>query len=488
MLAALLGGRAGAAEPPQTAVDAVINDALKAWRVPGAALVVVKKDSTILLKGYGTKRYSKQEPVTADTIFPLASCTKAFTTTLAGMLVDDGIIGWDDLVQKHLPAFRLSDPNADALVSLRDLFTHRTGVKGHDLLWYHAPWNIDETVARAGKLPQDYPFRSGFEYNTIMYMAAGRALAAAADEPWEKMVRERITQPLGMKSVHFTSTTIPKNADRAMGHIRKPSGAIEEMPPYELTEPNPAGSMFVTARDLAAWLKFLLAGGSVHGRGLISEASLKETRMPQNIIRLEGLARRMNLDTHSLAYGLGWIVSDHRGKLIVAHGGVMDGFRIQITFLPEEGLGFALLNNLHETRMNQAITNALIDLYCKLPPRDWNAFFRKIVESEEAEKKAEIEARNAARQRDTRPTLDFDGYAGEYMNAAYGTATIANGVKGLVLTWSSFRCSLEHWENDMFRISDGYFTDKLVKFAAIPGKPAGALHFVDQDFVRKREE
>ena len=95
------------------------------------------------------------------------------------MLADDGALGWDDRVSTHAPAFRLSDPNADALVSVRDLLCHRTGLGPHDLLWYRAPWGVDHTLKQVPLLPLDYPFRGGYRYSSIPYMAAGKVAEAA---------------------------------------------------------------------------------------------------------------------------------------------------------------------------------------------------------------------------------------------------------------------------------------------------------------------
>jgi hypothetical protein len=250
------------------------------------------------------------------------------------------------------------------------------------------------------------------------------------------------------------------------------------MATYEMPEPNPSGSIHLSARDLAAWVKFHLAGGVVNGKRLVSEKNLGETKRPQTIIRLDGIARAMNPDTHQLSYGMGWVVSDHRGKLVHAHGGMIDGFRTQITLLPEEKLGIALVNNLHETRMNQAVTNTLIDLYCGLPPRDWNAFFLKIVADADAAKRAALDARNKARNPNTKPSLTPDGYAGEFENAAYGKAKVIAKDGKLTLEWSSFRCPLEHYQDDIFRVTEGYFEDKLVEFGGAPGRGVIALRFI----------
>src|SRR4029078_6493007 len=134
------------------------------------AVVVVRGDDTLLLKGFGVRELGGSQKITPETIFPLASCSKALPTTLLAMLVDDGAMNWDDPVRKHFPGFKLADPNADALLTVRDLLCHRSGIGSHELLWYRAPWGIDETLKRAQALPLSYPFRSGFEYSSIPFL------------------------------------------------------------------------------------------------------------------------------------------------------------------------------------------------------------------------------------------------------------------------------------------------------------------------------
>src|SRR5262249_25568690 len=161
--------------PRSDPIDKLIADALATWEVPGAAVVIVTRDRVVSLNGYGRRELGREHPVTADTIFPLASCTKAFTTALLAMLADDGKLGWDDLVRKHWPDFHLADPLADAEVTLRDLLTHRTGIASHDFLWYRSPLPPEELVRRVGKLPFERSFRSAFQYQSVMYTAAGLA-------------------------------------------------------------------------------------------------------------------------------------------------------------------------------------------------------------------------------------------------------------------------------------------------------------------------
>src|SRR5262249_17003660 len=142
-----------AAADPAADIDAVVRDALKAWRVPAVAVAVVRKDPIVCLKGHGLREIGTDRPVTPDTVFPLASCTKGFTTTLLAMLVDDGRLRWDDPVRKHLDWFQLADALADRDVTLRDLVTHRTGLRGHETTGIRSPWRPMGPIARAAFRP-----------------------------------------------------------------------------------------------------------------------------------------------------------------------------------------------------------------------------------------------------------------------------------------------------------------------------------------------
>ena len=239
---ALIVGAVIALRPAATAkrsdesiIDSIMQDALRAWHVPGAALAVVRDDRVIYLKGFGARELGKPEPVTPDTVFPLASCTKAFTTAAMAMLVDEGKMHWDDPVRNHVPYFHLSDPTADAAVTLRDLVSHRTGVGANDLLWYRAPWGREETIRRVGKVPLKFPFRSTFQYQTTMFTTAGQAVELTSGLKWAEFVRRRIVEPLGMTHVSFTTTAALQSPDHASPHRRDAQGKVQIIPWYDRT-------------------------------------------------------------------------------------------------------------------------------------------------------------------------------------------------------------------------------------------------------------
>ncbi len=467
----VLSVRAFAADPlvdPNT-VDRIVTEALRVWQVPGVAVVVVRGGDTAHLKGYGTKRQGADDPVTPDTLFPLASCTKAFTSTLYAMLADDGKLKWDDPVRQHLPTFHLSDPHADGLVTLRDLLAHRTGVPGHDLIWYRVGWTLDEVVARAAKLPLANQFRE-YSYSSVMYTALGKA-AERGREPWADQVRKRICGPLGMQSAAFTTAEAANARDRPTGHRRTSEDKVEPMPEYRIDAPNAAGSLYLTPRDLAAWLKFQLADGEVNGKRLVSAKNLTETKTAQTVMRKDETVGPVYPDSLQVSYGMGWVVYDHRGKLVVAHGGIIDGFRVQVTLLPTEKVGIVLLNNLDKTKMNIALGNALIDHVCGLPAKDWNAYFLKVEQDERDAKRVEINQRNNARVLGTRPSIPLEKFTGEYEEAAYGIGKVVFTDGQFSWQWSTFRSPLEHFQDNVFRVTEGYFEDHLVEFRVVGGVP-----------------
>jgi CubicO group peptidase (beta-lactamase class C family) len=472
-------------EPKPEIVDTLAADALKAFHVPGAAVAVVRGDRILVLKGYGRRSVDSNDPVTADSVFPLASCTKQFTTALLAALVDEGALDWDDPVKKHFPALRLSDPSASALLTVRDLVSHRTGLGGNDLLWYHAPWSIDHALKQVPLLPLEYPFRGGFRYSSIPFMAAGRIAEKVGKEPWEKLIRERLCEPLEMKGVTFTTTQIPKDADRALGHHLNKAGKVERMAPYEMKEPNPAGSMNATARDLAAWLQFHVSNGvAPNGKRLVSAKPLLETRTGQNLMRATAETKALFPETVQLSYAMGWVVNDYRGLKVVGHGGLIDGFRIQLTLVPDRDLGFAVLTNLHDSRMPMALTNALIDLYCALKPKDWNEYYVKVEANAAKARTAALAARERARDPDTKPSLPLADYEGKYEHPAYGTATVTRADGKLTARFSTFTYPLEHFERDSFRVTDGFFEEELAVFTVKDGKVAG-LKLSGIEFGRK---
>jgi CubicO group peptidase (beta-lactamase class C family) len=131
-------------------IDKDVRDTIEEWHVPGLAIAVVQNDKVIFLKGYGIKEAGKKEPITADTLFEIGSTTKAFTATAIAMLADEKKLSWDDPVRNYVAGFHVSDPCTDALITLRDIASHRSGVARHDELWDDSDLPREELIRRIG--------------------------------------------------------------------------------------------------------------------------------------------------------------------------------------------------------------------------------------------------------------------------------------------------------------------------------------------------
>jgi CubicO group peptidase (beta-lactamase class C family) len=458
----------GQAERPVdvSAIDALVEKSRLAWQVPGVAVGIVRNGEVIYLKGHGHRSLVQSEPVTPQTLFPIASCTKAFTTTLLAQLVEEGKLSWDDPPRKYVPLFQLSDPLADRAVTLRDLVCHRTGLASHDWLWHHAPWSLEESIRRAGLLPLDRPFRTAFQYQSTMFTVAGFAAARAGGAPWDELVRRRLLGPLGMSRTVCT-TRAAQDGELAEGHRLGSAGRIEPMEGSFMETANPAGSIYSSASDLCRWLQFHLAEGKVQGRAVVSAASLAQTYQPQMVIPLEGLTRRIHSETTQLSYGMGWVVHDYRGRLLHSHAGLIDGFRAHLTLAPREGLGIVLLNNLHQTQLNQALCNSLLDLLLDLPRKerkDWNAYHLGLRQIDRKRQAEAAEQREKQRHLDTKPSHPLADYTGKYEHLAFGSVTVSLEGQQLVLSWRHIRSPLDHWHFDTFALSDPLLEGVQIEF------------------------
>ncbi len=211
---------------------------------------------------------------------------------------------------------------------------------------------------------------------------------------------------------------------------------------------------------------------------------LLETRTGQNLMRVDVGPKTLFPDTVQMSYAMGWVVSDYRGLKVVGHGGLYDGFRVQITLVPDKDLGFAVLTNLHDTRMPMSLTNSLIDLYCELKPKDWAAYYRERIEADAEARAVMLAARDKARDPSAKPSLPLASYAGEYTHPAYGTATVTHAAGKLTASYSSFKYPLEHFERDTFRVTADFFEDELVTFVVKEGKGIG-VKLSGIEFTRK---
>ncbi len=471
----------------QAALDALMSEAMKHWQTPGSAVVVVRGDEVVYLKGFGVKDVNTKQPVTPDTVFAIGSTTKAFVTAAMAILADEGKMSWDDAVRKHLPHFRLGDPLANENVTMRDIVTHRTGLIRHDLLWYGSPWGREEIIRRVGFVPLSYGFRTTFQYQNIMFLTAGQAVGAASGGSWEEFTQKRIFDPLGMKSANFSSLKAEQSPDHASPHSKQ-GAHVEVVKWRNIDNVGPAGSINASARDLSNWIRLHLNDGMVDGKRLISSENLRETHTPQMVIRNEGRWRLFfpESETLQLSYGLGWFINDYRGHKLVMHGGTIDGFRACVMLVPKSKVGVAVLVNLAGSQMPEATSYNIVDLLLGLPKKDWNAYISEEAKKFEVAQAKAMLARSDKRHANTKPSRDLAAYSGVYEDAAYGQAQVFLDDAKLVIKWGNFKSRLDHFHFETFTATeDGLRTEQAVFTLGADGEVNG-MNFLGVNFKKTK--
>jgi CubicO group peptidase (beta-lactamase class C family) len=486
-----------AAEFDPKPIDEVVEKALKAFEAPGAAVVIVKDGEVVHLKGYGVREKGKSDKVTPDTVFPIASCSKAFTATLIAMLADEGKLKWDDKVRDHLDAFRLSDELADRDVTLRDLLCHRTGMPRHDLIWAGGWTDSADVIRQWGKGKQSTSFRSTWEYSNVPFTTAGVIAGKYDKTDWAGAVKKRILKPLGMKNSSGTWKEGLAQSDHATPHYFGFDKSVSAIEWDQIDHAGGAGCINSSARDMAAWLKFQLAGGKVADRRLLAESALRETHAPQMLVKPTGpfAVYFPAKSSRFVSYGLGWFVHDYRGVTCVSHGGTLTGFRAQCMLVPEKKLGVFVLCNLRPSYVTEAVAKSALDTLLELPSEDWVGFHKTQLALLDASVVGARKKREETRKPDTKPSLALKEYAGAYDEAAYGRAEVTVEGDELRVKWGKYTFRLERYHFDTFTAIPVEPKSEVVSFdrstfeaqfrLGANGEIEG-IKFLDQEFRRAK--
>jgi CubicO group peptidase (beta-lactamase class C family) len=434
---------------PVPSLDRYVKEVMAAWRVPGLSLAIVRGDSIVYAQGYGVRTHRGRAPVDDRTVFAIGSSGKAFTATLAAMLVSDGKMRWDDRLTTYLPSFRLYDAYANSEVTVRDALTHRSGLSRGELVWAGSTMSRDEVLHRLRFLRPSWSFRSRFGYSNIMYLAAGEAAGRAGESPYEDLIRRRIFEPLGMTRSLVSPRTVDDQDNIATAHATL-NDTIYQKPLWLPRNIAPAGLILSTARDMAQWVRFQLADGVYGGTRLLTSAAFRETHRPQTIIA-GGDDDDADSTRNFATYGIGWFVEDYRNHLVWQHGGNTDGMTAMVAMLPERKFGLAILSNMAGSPVPRALMRYLFDRELGFPARDWSAEEHRRAERDRAREDSVDRAREGKQIVGGRPTFPLDAYTGIFADSLYGELSIRLEQGRLVLERGYWKGPLEYWNGSTFR-------------------------------------
>ncbi len=486
-------GDAEAQRGPLRGLEAYVEQGMRDWGAPGLALAVVKDDSVVFARGFGTRTLARDEPVDEHTSFAIASTTKAFTATAIAMLVDEGKVRWDDPVSMHVPGFQLAQPGLSGELTVRDLLTHRTGLPTNDFLWYASGSSTEDIVRRMRFVRPFASPRSRYMYNNNAYMLAGQVVQSASGMPWGEFMRRRILEPLGMRETLTGFVGLDTRGNVATPHLEV-EGAIRPIEYRDFDNIGPAGSMNSSVHDVARWIRFQLAGGEWNGTRLVSEAQHREMLTPQFIIPQGQYYPAARLASpHFTAYGLGWFMQDYRGRQLAMHTGSIDGMTALVALVPEEDLGLVVLINLDHAELRHALMYRIIDAYLGGPQRDWSAELRPLYRGMEERAEATRREREARRVPGTQPSMALEAYAGTYADpdSLFGRVTVRveDGRLVAAMAGGAMTGEMEHWHYDVFRArwADVSLGTSFMTFTIDPEARVGWLRIDGRQLSRERD-
>jgi CubicO group peptidase (beta-lactamase class C family) len=434
-------------------IDAYAQTVLATHGGPGMAIAVVKDDKVAFAKGYGTRELGKDVPVNDNTVFAIASNSKAFTTAALAILVDEKKLAWDDKVSKYLPDFQMYDPWVTSELTIRDLVTHRVGLDtfSGDLLWYETTYEPEEILARVKHLKPVSSFRTRYGYQNLMFIAAGKVIEKASGKSWCDFVTERILTPLDMKRTTCSINNLPDNA--AWPH-NESGGKLRVLQRGNVDGSYAAAALNSSVADLSKWVRTQLGKGKFEGKRIFSEAQAWQMHQPFLARQISEAGWKADPTRHFTGVASGWFVYDYHGRKIINHSGGLDGMLSFTVLIPEENAGFVILTN-SESPAFIVMMNKIRDVLVNAPKRDWNAEAVENVKNSKANAVENDKKIDATRVANTKPTLALSSYTGTYADKMYGDITVAEENGKLVMRFlpsPNFVADLEHWHHDTFVI------------------------------------
>src|SRR5690606_799332 len=415
-------------------IDSIARKTLETFDVPGIAVAVIKDGKVVHSKGYGVRSIESKKKVDENTLFGVASNTKAFTAASLGVLVDEGKITWDTKVTDIIPEFKLYDAYVTREFTIRDLLTHRSGLglgAGDLMIWPDSNSTTkDELIHNLRYLKPVSSFRSKYDYDNLLYIVAGEVVARASGIEYEDFVVKHFIEPLGMSQTAMSWYRLKDRSNIIDGHAPV-NGQLKTVGLSFSAVANAAGGMYSNIKDMSKWVIAQLNHGK-YGLdlkdSLFSETVHHETWTPQTFIR-----ERLTYDgSHIIAYGLGWNLSMVDGYLQVMHTGGLAGIVTQVTMIPELNLGIIVLTNQQSGYAFSSISSSIKDAYFGKPTTDW---IGRYDEMRRASQKRASEITDALWKeidsQESNGSIETDLFEGTFTDSWFGIVTIEKRDNGL---------------------------------------------------------
>jgi len=435
-------------------LNVMIEEGIIDWQIPGLAVVVVMDDDIVFKKTYGVKDIEKKEPVDENTLFSMASTTKAITAISLGILVDQGKVQWEDKVRDHLPRFELSDPYITADARVKDILTHNLGIGNANLIPVLDSASTFMDIDKFKYAKSTYPIRGGFLYQNMMYAIAGELIEAVSGQHWTTFVEENIFKPLEMTRTQAISNNIFQVGNYTTPHINDQDDGLDKVG-YILrdqTGARAAGGIWSSISDISNYLKFIVNDGIYNGDTIIQPVTFKYLFKPHAIISQELYPTQQLIKPNWMTYGLGWFQQDYRGYKLDFHTGSMPGLVAIAGVMHAHDMAVFVFANLDHAELRHAILYKAIDLYVfDDDSRDWHQETFKLYAGFREEAIKAIKKRDEERIIGTSPSLAIEEYAGTYQHEMLGSIYVNLVERQLQINFNNYLAyQTEHWHYDTF--------------------------------------
>ncbi len=472
-------------------ITQIAERALLAFKTPGMSVGVVKDGKTIFTGGFGIRDMDSKAGVDGDTLFRIASTSKAFTSAALAILVDEGKLDWDQTVISVLPNFRMMDAWVTREFTVRDLLVHRSGlgIGAGDLMLWPEPsgFTRDEIIHNLRYLKSTSSFRSRYAYDNLLYIVAGDVVTKASGVPYEEFVQKRIMDTLDMDC--FGGRIAKQDLDNVAIPYGFIEGKIQAIPRNKvtgkITASHPAGGLACNAKGMSNWMLAQLGGGvGSNGQRIFSEKQRDEMWTSQTILRVSK-SERANDNTHFKTYALGWRKEDMHGLEVISHTGTLSGFQAYVVLVPELDLGITILNNGSNYGARTSVMQSIVKAYMGQPKTDWVGHYKGLQD------KAAAEGKSPATNYESGGTgtlaRPLSSYAASYKDPWFGIVDIkmnGNALRFTARKSVNLSGTLEPFNGNIFIVrwdNRGFNADAFAKFEAGPNGKINGLKMTRVD-------
>ena len=492
-----------------TELDSLVERTLKTFEVPGIAVAIVKDGKVIHARGYGVSSLNTKQKVNENTLFGIASNSKAFTSAALGMLIDEKKLSWDTKVVSILPDFKMYNTYVTEEFTIRDLLTHRSGLGlgAGDLMIFPngTDFTTNDIIHNLRYLKPVSDFRTKFDYDNLLYIVAGEVVAKISGISWQDFIETKIMQPLKMNSSAAGFRRLKDTSNVIDAHV--PVDDVVKAVARDFSETaDAAAGIYSNLTDMSKWMIMQMENGR-YGDSLSKQLFSKEVHedmwAPQTIIPIHGTS---SYHTNFAGYGLGWFLSDVKGYKQASHTGGLAGIVTQVTMIPEMKLGIIVLTNQQCGEAFSSITNTIKDRYLGMPKTD------RIKQNEDNWIKEQAEAKKittdiwvtiTTEQKKSSIKTDLAIFTGTYTDKWFGEITISKKkekfwfdskrtprLNGEVVFYKDHTCIVKWSDRSMY--ADAFLLFDMDKAGKVNGLKMKAISpltdfsfdFQDLDFSR----